>query len=166
MRNFDRLYLVYDNWNINGFIPNCVEKEVFQKIDETIHTIGNGLENFLGREFPPEKFNTWTNYCGFKKTHQQLVDFVPYYYASTGACNHWFYAIEPWGHWSYSIFESNVFNKIDNKIKNNINNGNATLIINYSHEGYVIDFFIDSIIRKLKERQIHFVNLFVFLSTF
>lgn len=166
MRNFDRLYLVYDNWNINGFIPNCVEKEVFIKIDETIHTIGNGLESFLGKEFPPEKFNTWTNYCGFKRTHQQLVDFVPYYYASTGACGHWFYAIEPWGHWSYSIFESNVFQKIDNKIKNNINNGNATLIINYSHEGYVSDFFIDSIIRKLKERQIDLRNVLIIVNDF
>lgn len=167
MRNFDRIYLVYDNWNIHGFIPNGVDGDVFNYIKEIENKNIDGLEFELGRKFTADKYNTWTNYCGFIKTHQQLIDFVPYYYAATGACgNIWYYPIEFWGHWSHSVYDSNVFSKINPKIKDAINNGKGNLIINYSHEGYVSNFFIDSIITKLRENGFDLRNVLVIVNDF
>ena len=68
------LCLLYELWNVNGFLPNALDKTMleflvkdYQKIEHNIKHIEHAGEKALG-----PRFNVWANYIGFTKAQTSL----------------------------------------------------------------------------------------------
>ena len=96
------LCLLYELWNVNGFLPNALDKTMleflikdYQKVEHNIKHIEHAGEKALG-----PRFNVWSNYIGFTKAQTALK---PITFKEAKQINRWIYPIELFGHLRHSI---------------------------------------------------------------
>ena len=65
-----------------------------------------------------------------------------------------YYIIEPYGHID---FFKNTYQGVTYELFEKIKKLNATILINYSHEGHLNDFFVLEILKKLKYKKVIFI---------
>jgi len=166
------LNLVFDKWSVDGYIPNGMDDNLVNYImftyqkDETIYNhMSNALEKTFGKEF-----NIWNDLFGIILS-KNLIECTPY----DPNKKNWIYAIEPWGHLSYScnLFVDergggykNFFKNIPEKIKKDINDDNGKLVINYSHEGWVNNWLLKNLYLGIKNSGISTKNSILILNDF
>jgi len=163
------LNLLYEN-SINGLIlPNCQPKEVFDfsrdwlvehnsndlglLIKELFSNFGNNisvLTNGLGFQTLPQrgydgKINVTVNRYSISEVLQNPRNFLD---------KKLLYVIEPFGHID---FFKNHLKKINKQLFEDLKKHNVTIIINYSHEGHLSNFFVKEILKNISYKKIIFL---------
>jgi hypothetical protein len=165
------LCLLYELWNVNGFLPNALDKTMleflvkdYQKIEHNIKHIEHAGEKALG-----PRFNVWANYIGFTKAQTALK---PITFKEAKQINRSIYPIELFGHLRHSIdydshrthLKKNFFRDIHKDIIKEVNNNNGKILVNYSHEGWVGDSLFRSFYEGIKEVNLNPKNVILVLN--
>jgi hypothetical protein len=166
------LNLVFDKWGVYGPIANCMPDNIVNYIlfeYEQNEDEWDGMSFALNKKFGLE-FSIWNNLFGIE-LNKDLIKSIPY----NKNLKNWIYAIEPWGHLSYScnLFADirggeyrNFFKNIPTEIKKSINSGDGKLVINYSHEGWVNDWLLKNLYLGIKNTGISTKNAVLILNDY
>jgi|APGre2960657404_1045060.scaffolds.fasta_scaffold00282_3 hypothetical protein len=163
------LNLIYEN-SVNGLVlPNCQPKEVFEfsrdwiiknnskdmgyLIKDLFNKFGNNisvLTSGLGLQTIPQ--NGYDSKTDITVNRYSISDVLmnPQNYAGKKLL----FIIEPFGH--IDFFKNNL-NEINKQLFEDLKKINATIIINYSHEGHLNDFFITEILKTISYKKIIFL---------
>lgn len=156
--------LLYDKWNLNKPIPNCLSNDVLKFLIENLneninlHNISYDLFNKFGNYH-----NMWFSGIFLKEDIEKINNIKT---------DDWIYPIEPWGHLMYSLnFERkgkvcNFFELIPEYIKDSVNNGIGKIVVNYSHEGWVDDITLKSFYIGIKNVGLNFENIILILNDY
>jgi hypothetical protein len=163
------LNLVYEHKVNNAILPNCqpievyeasrdwiidnnssdvghLMKYIFDKFGNQISVYGNGLG------FETLSLNNYNNKYSVGVIPHLIDDVVNNYDRYKG--EKFFFVIEPFGH--INFFADN-FTGIHPDTLEKLNKLNATIIINYAHEGHMNEFFIKQILKKLRYKKVIFM---------
>lgn len=154
----NKLYLLYELWNVNGFLPNGLNNTMlnflvkdYQKVEHNINHIEHSGEKALG-----PRFNVWSEYIGFTKAKENLQQIT---FKESKTIDNWIYPVELFGHLRHSIdydthknqIKKNFFRDIHKDIIEAVNNNKGKILVNYSHEGWVGDSLFRSFYEGIKE---------------
>lgn len=163
------LNLIYEHKIKNSFLPNCQPFEVFEEsknwlIENEESDVGHLMKhlfdkfgnqmivygNGLGFEtLSLNNFNNRYNVGVRAFTIDEIIDNIENY-----KDERFFFVIEPFGHIN---FFADKFNGISPDTLQKINKLNATIIINYAHEGHLTEFFVKQILKKLIYKKVIFM---------
>lgn len=163
------LNFVYDNKIKDLCLPNGQPPEVLDAamrwIIENKSTDGGHLVKYLFSKFSND-ITVMGNNMGFQiltlneynqkydvkmKTHH-IDDVIKKWDEFKG--QKFFYILEPFGH--INFFKNN-YEGVSYGLFEKIKKINATILINYSHEGHLNEFFILEILKKLKYKKVIFI---------
>ena len=139
---FSKKWLIENNSNDNGLLT----KELFSKFGNNISVLGNslGFQSIVNSGYDQQTKITinrisleeiLNNEHKFK--HRKLL-----------------FVIEPFGHIDY--FKHELI-KLDKSVFEVLKKINATIVINYSHEGHLEDHFIEEILKNIVYKKIIFL---------
>lgn len=164
------LNLIHENI-VNGvFLPNCqppqicefsknwliennssdmghLMKSIFSNFGNEISVLWNGL-GF--QTMPQNGYDSKTKLTVNSYSIEELENNPTLLHRSRKL----FFVIEPFGHIN---FFKDTLNKIDKKIFTKLKNYNSTIIINYSHEGHLSDYFVEEILKNISYKKIIFL---------
>jgi hypothetical protein len=161
--------LIYEN-KVNGLVlPNCQPKEVFKFSEKWLNDnnsedmgylikalfseFGNGISvlwNGIGFQTLPE--NGFDPNTQITLNRFSLDDVLndPIRFKKKKLL----FVIEPFGH--INFFKNDLQN-IDKVLFENLKKINATILINYSHEGHLNEYFIEEILKNISYKKIIFL---------
>lgn len=164
------LNLLYEHKVNNTILPNCQPKEVFDYCQQWIlenqsddlgllmsalfNKFGNDLSvimNSLGFQTLPlnefnKKYDVGVRFLDINDVYENYDKYK---------AEKLFFVIEPFGHINFFV---NRFDGIHPETLRKIHHLNATIVINYSHEGHLNDFFISEILKKVIYKRILFIH--------
>lgn len=163
------LNLVYEHKIKNSFLPNCQPFEVFEEsknwlIENDSSDVGHLMKHLFdkfgnqmivygnGLGFETLSLNNFNNRydVGVRAfSIDEVIENIDEYKDEK-----FFFVIEPFGH--INFFADN-FNGITTETIKKLNRLNATIIINYAHEGHLTDFFVNQILKKLFYKKVIFM---------
>jgi hypothetical protein len=164
------LNLLYEHKVNNTILPNCQPKDVFDYCQQwIIDTQSDDLGLLMRALF--DKFgndlSVIMNSLGFQtlplndfnKKHDVGVRFLDindvYENYDQYKNEKLFFVIEPFGHINFFV---NRFDGIHPETLRKIHQLNATIVINYSHEGHLDNFFVSEILKKIIYKRILFIH--------
>ncbi len=164
------LNLLYEHKVNNTILPNCQPKDVFDYCQQwIIDTQSDDLGLLMRALF--DKFgndlSVIMNSLGFQtlplndfnKKHDVGVRFLDindvYQNYDQYKNEKLFFVIEPFGHINFFV---NRFDGIHPETLRKIHQLNATIVINYSHEGHLDNFFVSEILKKIIYKRILFIH--------
>jgi len=136
------------NWLIenNSSDMGLLIKSLFSKFGNDISVLGNGV---IFQSIHQKGFNPETNLSVNRILLSDVLKNIDEYKNRS-----LFFGIEPFGH--IDFFKNNL-KYIDKTLFENLKKINATIVVNYSHEGHLTEYFIEEILKNISYKKIIFL---------